>query len=82
MTSRNFKFGYLLTQGRTPEEAQKEIMMVVEGVYTSVSALQLSQELGVPMPITETVYQLIYEGLKPQDSVKRLMSRAIKEEHL
>ncbi|MFQ5729517.1 MAG: NAD(P)H-dependent glycerol-3-phosphate dehydrogenase [Waddliaceae bacterium] len=82
MTSRNFKFGYLLTQGRTPEEAQKEIMMVVEGVYTSVSALQLSKEHHVPMPITETVHRLIYESLKPQDAVKLLMKRTIKEEHL
>jgi glycerol-3-phosphate dehydrogenase (NAD(P)+) len=82
MNSRNFKFGYLLTQGLTTEQAQKEIGMAIEGAYTSVSALQISQKVKVSMPITETVYRILYEGLKPQDAVKILMERNIKEEHL
>lgn len=81
MTSRNFKFGYLLTQGLTTEQAQKEIG-TVEGAYTSVSALQISREAKVSMPITEIVYQILYENLKPQKAVKILMERDIKEEHL
>ena len=43
--SRNCRFGYLLAQGKTPQEAEKEIDMVVEGVYTSISALQISREI-------------------------------------
>lgn len=82
MTSRNFKFGYLLAQGRTSEEAQEQIGMVVEGAYTCVSAMQLSKQLNVSMPITEVVHKVLYEGLQPQDSVKLLMKRTIKEEHL
>lgn len=82
MTSRNFKFGYLLTQGLSVEQAQKEIGMAVEGAYTSVSALQLCREAKVSMPITETVYKILYEKLKPAEAVKILMQRDIKEEHL
>jgi len=82
MTSRNFSFGYLLTQGKTPSQAQEEIGMVVEGAYTCVSALQLSQALNVPMPITEAVYKILNEALPPKDAVKKLMQRPIKEEHL
>lgn len=82
LTSRNFKFGYLLTQGRTPEEAQKEIGMVVEGAYTCVSAFQLSRELQIPMPITEIVYRILNKELSPKEAVKLLMQRSIKEEHL
>lgn len=82
MTSRNFKFGYLLAQGKSPEEAQKEIGMVVEGAYTSVSALQLGKELGVSLPISETVHQILFERLAPKDAVQVLMKRAIKEEQL
>ncbi len=81
-TSRNFKFGLLLTQGKTPEQAKEEIGMVVEGAYTCVSALQLSRALHVPMPITETVHQVLFEGLTPKDAVRKLMQREIKEEHL
>lgn len=82
LLSRNCRFGYLLAQGKTPKEAEKEIIMVVEGVYTSISALQISKKLNIAMPITEVVYNIVYEGLKPSDAVKALMSRTIKEEHL
>jgi glycerol-3-phosphate dehydrogenase (NAD(P)+) len=80
--SRNYRFGHLLTQGRTPKEAEAEIKMVVEGVYTCVSTLQISHKLGVLMPITEIIYKIVYEGMKPKDAVSSLMQRAIKEEHL
>lgn len=82
MISRNYRFGHLLTQGRTPKQAEAEIKMVVEGAYTCVSTLQLSRQAGVLMPITEIIYKIIYEGMKPMDAVASLMQRAIKEEHL
>lgn len=82
LMSRNFRFGYLLTQGLSPKEAEKKIEMVIEGAYTCVSTLQLSQQHQVSMPITEIVYKIIYEGLHPQDAVKTLMQRTIKEERL
>lgn len=78
--SRNFRFGLLLAEGKSPSESQTQIHMVVEGVYTAVSALQLSKQHAVPMPITEMVHKIIYEGFKPQDAVKLLMKRPIKEE--
>lgn len=80
--SRNFRFGMLLAQGVSSEEAHKRIGMVIEGAYTCVSALQLSKQHHVPLPIAEAVYRIIYRGLKPQDAVAALMQRAIKEEHL
>lgn len=80
--SRNFRFGELLAKGSSPQDSKKEIKMVVEGAYTAVSALQLSKKLNVSMPITETVYKIIYEELLPKDAVLSLMQRAIKEEHL
>ncbi|CCB92245.1 glycerol-3-phosphate dehydrogenase [NAD(P)+] [Waddlia chondrophila 2032/99] len=82
MTSRNFKFGYLLSQGKGVKDAKKEIGMAVEGAYTCVSALQLSKKLNVPMPISECVYQVVFEGLPPKEAVVQLMKREIKQEHL
>jgi len=82
LISRNSRFGYLVAQGMTPEEAKKKIEMVVEGAYTCVSALQISKPLQIEMPITEMVYKIIYEGLPPAKAVKGLMQRTIKEEHL
>lgn len=80
--SRNYSFGNLLGKGGGLEESRDKIKMVVEGAYTCVSALQLSKKSQIDMPITEAVYKIIYEGLKPQDAVIGLMNRAIKEEHL
>lgn len=80
--SRNFRFGTMLAQGLSAKEALKRIGMVVEGAYTCVSALQLSKQYQVELPIAEAVYQIIYESLKPVDAVSALMQRTIKEEHL
>ncbi len=80
--SRNFKFGILLAQGMPANEAQKRIGMVVEGAYTCVSALQLNQQYEIELPISEAVYRIIYQSLKPIDAVNALMRRTIKEEHL
>lgn len=80
--SRNFKFGYLMAQGLNGEQAKDRIGMVVEGAYTCVSALQLSEQLNIPMPITEAVYQIVYQNMRPIEAVRILMKRDIKEEHL
>lgn len=82
LLSRNCRFGYLLAQGLTPKEAQNKIHMVVEGAHTCLPALLLSKELNIPMPITETVYKIIYEGMPVKDAVYALMNRSVKEEHL
>lgn len=80
--SRNYMFGRKLADGLTPEEAKEKIGMVVEGSYTCVSARQLGRKHNIPIPITEAVYAIIYEGMQPKDAVKSLLQRAIKEEHL
>ena len=80
--SRNYRLGFLLAQGKTLEEAKKEIGMVVEGAYTCVSALQIAKKMNVSLPITEAVYRVLYEGVKPMQVVMSLLDRVVKEEHL
>ena len=80
--SRNFKFGFLIAQGLNGSQAKDRIGMVVEGAYTCVSALQISEQLNIPMPITEAVHQIVYQNMKPIEAVRILMKRDIKEEHL
>lgn len=80
--SRNYSFGALLAKGNSPQDSKSQIRMVVEGAYTCVSALQLSRKSDVPMPITEVVHKLIYEGVDCKEAVRMLMERPIKEEHL
>ncbi|MCH9625602.1 MAG: Glycerol-3-phosphate dehydrogenase [NAD(P)+] [Chlamydiales bacterium] len=80
--SRNYRFGHLIAEGLSPDEAKRKIGMVVEGTYTCLSAIQLAKQAGIELPITEAVYKIVFEGLSPHDAVKMLLQRATKEEYL
>ena len=80
--SRNYQFGRLIAEGMDPEKAKKKIGMVVEGTYTCLSAVQLAKKAGIELPITESVYKILFEGLSPPDAVKMLLLRVTKEEYL
>lgn len=80
--SRNYRFGFLIAEGLSPQKAKEHIGMVVEGVNTCVSALELGEKAGISLPITQAIYDIVYKGLSPKDAVKALLTREIKEEHL
>ena len=78
--SRNRKAGKLIGQGKTLEEAKKEVGMVIESIDNIEVAYELGKMHNVYMPIVETVYQVIYEKLDPKVAVHNLMTRAKKSE--
>lgn len=82
LLSRNYKFGKLLAEGVPKEVARAKIGMVIEGEYTVVSACQMSKISGIPIPISEAIFAIIYEGLDPFEAVKGLLKREIKDEAL
>ncbi len=80
MHSRNRRAGILIGQGKSMEEAQTEVKMVVEGVKTCRAAHDLAKKVGVEMPIVEQAYQVLFEGISPKEAVRNLMSREKKHE--
>ena len=52
MHSRNRRAGILIGQGKTPREAMEEVGAVVEGYFAAESIHQLSERVGVEMPIS------------------------------
>jgi len=78
--SRNWKFGSLIGQGRTAEQALAEVGMVVEGYYSVQAAVALARREGVDMPITQAVAAVLFDGLKPLEAVSGLMLRDPKSE--
>ena len=56
--------------------------MVVEGAYTAISCVKLCQKLGISMPISEMVLQIIQAKVDPKEVVSLLMQCTIKEERL
>ncbi len=78
--SRNHNFGQKIAQGLTMQQAQQEIGMVVEGIRTCVSAMELSQKYNIELPITSEVYEVLYNNKSPQRAVRDLMLRDPKPE--
>ena len=73
--SRNRQVGLQLAQGKSLEAILRELGHVAEGVNTAREVRQLARERQVDMPISEAVYQVLYEGVPPRDAVMGLLSR-------
>ena len=78
--SRNRKAGFLIGQGMSLEDTKKEVGMVIESIDNIEVAYELGKLHNIEMPIVETVYEVLYEGLNPREAVKTLMTRDKKYE--
>ncbi|MCI8554064.1 MAG: NAD(P)-dependent glycerol-3-phosphate dehydrogenase [Clostridiales bacterium] len=77
--SRNRRAGMLIGQGVSPKEAVHSVG-TVEGYYASRAGWELSQRMGVEMPITAQCYRICYEGQSPQTAILELMARPRRHE--
>ena len=73
--SRNNRCGMLLGQGVPPQEAVKQVGMVVEGINALPAAMRLARKYGVEMPLATAVNAVVNLGADPKDAVAKLMSR-------
>jgi len=79
--SRNRYVGEQIGKGRTLDDILGEMSMVAEGVLTSKAVLELANGLGVDMPITRAVYEMLFENKPAQQAILDLMEREPKPEH-
>lgn len=75
MHSRNRRAGILIGQGKSVEDAMKEVGAVVEGYYAAASAYELCQRQGVDMPIVTAAYECLYQGKSAKEAVRDLLGR-------
>lgn len=80
MHSRNRRAGILIGQGKSLDEAQKEVNMVVEGVKTCKAAKELADSVNVEMPIINEAYKILFEGKNVNEAVSALMGRMKRNE--
>lgn len=78
--SRNRRMGLALARGLSIDEAKQEIGQEVEGVMTAQAIYNKARKLGVEMPITEQVYQVLYQNLDPKEAVQNLLGRRKRQE--
>ncbi|CAJ1226625.1 NAD(P)H-dependent glycerol-3-phosphate dehydrogenase [Levilactobacillus zymae] len=73
--SRNWRAGDELGRGEKLDDVISHMGMVIEGLATTKAAYELSQKRGVSMPITEAIYQVLYEGKDIKTAISDLMQR-------
>ena len=77
---RNRRVGMEIGKGRKVEEILSGMEQVAEGVATTRSVVDLAKRLEVEMPITQEVYNILFEGKEPRKAVVDLMMRSLKDE--
>ena len=75
MHSRNNRCGMLLGQGLSPEEAVRQVGMVVEGINALPAAMRLQERYGVEMPIVSAVNAIVTGKVSAAVAVDKLMAR-------
>jgi glycerol-3-phosphate dehydrogenase (NAD(P)+) len=78
--SRNRYVGEQIGRGRELADVTTEMSMVAEGVTTTESAFQLTEKVGVEMPIIQQVYRILFEGKNAREATRDLMRRETKHE--
>jgi glycerol-3-phosphate dehydrogenase (NAD(P)+) len=78
--SRNRYVGLELAKGRSLDDILAGMKSVAEGVTTTQAARELAERYGVDMPITKTIYGVLFEGKNARQGVIELMMRDPKEE--
>jgi glycerol-3-phosphate dehydrogenase (NAD(P)+) len=78
--SRNHFVGVELAKGRPLAEILKAMNQVAEGINTTLVAHNLAQQMGLEMPITEKIYQVLYENSDPKQAATELMGGNVKHE--
>ena len=73
--SRNNRCGLLLGQGVPPQEAVRQVGMVVEGINALPAAMRLAEKYGVEMPLATAVNAVVNHGADPKEAVAKLMRR-------
>lgn len=77
---RNRSFGERIGKGQSPQQAENATESVVEGIATCKSVVALAAKYGVEMPITQAVYEVLFENKPVQKAIQDLMERRLKPE--
>jgi len=78
--SRNFQLGRRIARGETLDQIESSTAMVAEGVETTKAVKQLSAHMDIEMPITNEVYEILFNNKNPHQALKELMKRRLQPE--
>ncbi len=78
--SRNFQLGEQIAKGAQLDDVISRSRTIVEGVETTRAVWTLSRQHKIDMPITEQVYEILFNNRPPHEALKNLMKRSLKTE--
>jgi len=78
--SRNRTVGLRLGRGERLPDILASMNEVAEGVRNTRSVRDLARGVNVEMPITEQMYEVLYEDKSPRQAVVDLMTRGLRRE--
>src|SRR5439155_11723321 len=78
--SRNRALGIEVGRGASLDAALTGKETVVEGVFTTLSAMELASREGVDMPIVQTVHRILFQGHSARAAIAELMARELRAE--
>jgi glycerol-3-phosphate dehydrogenase (NAD(P)+) len=79
--SRNRTVGFKIGRGERIKDILDSMIMVAEGVQTSVSVKMIAEKLNIDMPVSTEIYEILHRGKDAKESIKSLLGRSLKDEH-
>ena len=73
--SRNRTFGEMIGRGYSVNSAQLQLKMIAEGYYAVKCIMEINEKLKVEMPITEVVYNILYNRQSAKKQIKLLTDK-------
>ena len=80
--SRNVRFGLAIGQGKSADEAMAEVKQVVEGAHTTRALITHAEAFKLDLPLTQSVYNILYSGASIQETMGLLLAREPKPERI
>ncbi|MFK8028313.1 MAG: NAD(P)H-dependent glycerol-3-phosphate dehydrogenase [Gammaproteobacteria bacterium] len=78
--SRNRRFGLGLGAGKSLQDVEQDIGQVIEGKYAAKVVFELAQKLDIELPISQQVYEVLYNNKPAREAVEDLLARSLKNE--